>query len=408
MFRSVAAFLFVSSFAFAQSNAPAQTPAAAPPKSAPTSTTTAAPSSNEAKSAEKEPGTNLPPETAVITIKHLCSGGGSASPETAGGSAAAPSKTAVAGAAAKPAASSANCNTVITKAEFEKIVNAVVPKSRRAELPPTAKQQIAQQFSTLLVMATTAQKRGIERKDPNVQEALKLSRQQVLASSLNQDLMEQATPSDTEIKKYYDENPSAYDEVTLQRLFIPKATAPTKDKPSNPDAEKADAEKLRGRAAAGEDFDKLQKEAFASQPNPQGAPSVQMGPRRRGAMPPDQESAIFATSAGSVTQLFDNPAGWYVYKVVSKRAVPLADVKEEILHKLQQQRYMDARNAITNSVQTEFNEKYFGSSAPEGMHMPGMNMPSPKANPAATPKPKPPSPAAPSPGTPASPPPPQH
>ena len=289
-------------------------------------------------------------------------------------------------------------------------MNAVVPKNRRTELPPTAKQQIAQQFTTLLVMATTAQKRGIEHKDPNVQEALKLSRQQVLAQSLNQDLMEQATPSEAEIKKYYDDNPSAYDEVTLLRLYIPKAT--TTGKPGDADAEKAAAEKLRARAAAGEDFDKLQKEAFASQPNPQGAPSAQMGPRRRGAMPAEQESAIFSTPAGSVTQLFDNPAGWYVYKVVSKRAVPLTDVKEEILHKLQQQRYMDARNAITNSVEPEFNEKYFGAAAEQGMKMPGMNMPGgTKAGKPAVPpspaKPKPAVQATPTPSTPASPPP-QH
>ena len=407
MFRSVAVLLLISSFGLAQASAPTQTPSpTGAPNASPPSNASGAAKPEEAKQAEKEPGANLPPETAVITIKHLCG----ALPTRAAASKAA----AEGAAAAKPAASSANCNTVITKAEFEKIVNAVVPKNRRAELPPTAKQQIAQQFTTLLVMATTAQKRGIEHKDPNVQEALKLSRQQVLAQSLNQDLMEQATPSEAEIKKYHDDNPSAYDEVTLLRLYIPKAaaTGTATSKPGDANAEKGAAEKLRARAAAGEDFDKLQKEAFANQPNPQGAPSAQMGPRRRGAMPPDQESAIFSTPAGSVTQLFDNPAGWYVYKVVSKRTVPLADVKEEILHKLQQQRYMDARNAITNSVEPEFNEKYFGPAAEQGMKMPGMNMPGgaragrPPVPPASA-KPKPAAQAPPTPSTPASPPP-QH
>ncbi|PYX85004.1 MAG: hypothetical protein DMG68_18970, partial [Acidobacteria bacterium] len=101
---------------------------------------------------------------------HLCSAtAGSATGGSATGAASAAAATSEttggATAAGKTAtdkpATAANCNTVITKAEFEKIVNAVVPKTRRAELPPTAKQQIAQQFTTLLVMATTAQKRGI-------------------------------------------------------------------------------------------------------------------------------------------------------------------------------------------------------------------------------------------------------
>ncbi|HEV2112570.1 MAG TPA: hypothetical protein VGR50_00395, partial [Terriglobales bacterium] len=207
MYRSLALCLVISSLGFAQASAPPQTPKPAPP-----ATAGAAPGAP--KTAE-EPGAKLPPETAVITIKHLC--------------AAAPAAKTSPG---KPKAKAADCNTVITKAEFEKILSAVIPKARRAELPPTARQQIAQQFSNMLVMATAAQKHGVERKNPNIQEALKLSRQQVLAQALNQQLMDESTPSDAASKKYYDQNPSAYEEVTLQRLFIPKTNSSSKDKPS--------------------------------------------------------------------------------------------------------------------------------------------------------------------------------
>jgi len=382
MLRSFALLLLISSIAIAQASAPQQASKPAAPSSQP-----AAPA---APKAAENPGANLPPETAVITIKHLC---------------ATPAAPAGKGATAKSSAKTADCNTVITKAEFEKVLNAVIPKARRAELPPTAKQQIAQQFSNMLVMATAAQKHGVERKDPNIQEALKLSRQQVLAQALNQQLMDDSTPSDVEMKKYYDQNSSAYDEVTLQRLFIPKANSTSKDKPSDPATEKADADKIRSRAAAGEDFDKLQKEAFANTPNPQGAPSTQMGARRRGSLSPDQESVVFSTSVGQVTQLFDNPAGFYVYKIVSKRTVPYTEVKDEILHKLQQQKYMDARNAITNSVQTEFNEKYFGGvegARPAMPAMPGMgarptSAPAPEKKPGAPPPPPPPGKSSPTP-----------
>jgi hypothetical protein len=99
-------------------------------------------------------------------------------------------------------------------------------------------------------------------------------------------------------------------------------------------------------------------------------------------MAADQETVVFSTAPGQVTQLFDNPAGFYVYKVVSKRTVPLSDVKDELLHKLQQQKYMDARNAITNSVDTEFNEKYFGSAEAARPGMPGMPGMPPGARPA--------------------------
>jgi parvulin-like peptidyl-prolyl isomerase len=222
-------------------------------------------------------------------------------------------------------------------------------------------------------MARKGEQNGVEN-DPNVKQQLKLSRDQVLASAYNQKLLDDAQPSDAEIQKYYDQNPSSFEEVTLQRLYIPKAT-PTKDKPVDANAEKSAAQKLRDRAASGEDFNKLEKEAFANQPNPQSAPPADMGPRRRGSLPPDQESAVFALKPGEVSQLMENPAGWYVYKVTAKRTVPFADVKEEVSRKLQQQKYMDMRNDITNSADIKLNEAYFGAPEGEMPGMPGMHPP---------------------------------
>lgn len=306
------------------------------------------------KQSEKqpEPGANLPATAPVITIKGLC---------------AAP-------AAAKTAAakSASGCQTTISKAQFEKIIDAVVPKNRRDELPPTARQQIAHQFAMLLVMAEKGKQKGVEN-DPNVKEQLTLSRDQVLASAYNQKLLDEAQPTAAEEQKYYDDNKSSFDEVTLQRLYIPKGS-PSKDKPVDADAEKAAAQKLHDRAAAGEDFTKLEKEAFANQPNAQAAPSPDMGPRRRGSLPPDQESAVFALKPGETSALLENPAGWYVYKVTAKRTVPFSDVKEEISHRLQQQKYMDLRNGATNSADIKLNEAYFG--AAQEPEMPGMQMPS--------------------------------
>ena len=394
MQRFLAVLLLGSLPLFAQT--PAQQPSSpdqsAKPTAQPSSATPQAnaPAEHEhsiimTKQGEKQPqpGANLPATTPVITIQGLCS----------------PSAATAKSAPAKGTADSksaemqkAGCSTVITKAQFEKIVDAVVPKARRAELPPMALSQIAHQFAMLMVMAQKGEQKGVQ-KDPNVQEQLRLSREQVLAQAYNQKLQDEATPSDAEIAKYYNENPSSFEEVTLQRLYIPKSVA-TQDKPANPDAEKAAAQKLQERAAAGEDMNKLEKEAFANQPNPQSAPSADMGARRRGSLPPDQESAVFALNVGQVSSLLENPAGWYVYKVTAKRKLPLTDVKDEISRKMQQQKYMDARNAITNAVETKLNDAYFGAPEQSEHEMPpGMRMPhGPQSKKPETPQPNPQSP----------------
>jgi len=212
---------------------------------------------------------------------------------------------------------------------------------------------------------------------------------QVLSMALNQQLQEKTKPTDAEIEKYYNDNPAAFVEIGLHRLYIPKpaqtpATAPnpgatgansatpnnsapanTTPKPEDVEAQKAAAEKLRDRAAAGEDLDKLEKEAFDAAGSKQTPPPTQMGNRRHNILPPDQDADVFALNPGQVSKLYENPGGWYLYKVESKHTLALNDVKEEIQRKLQPEKLNDAREAITGKVKSDLNEKYFGGPAAE-------------------------------------------
>jgi parvulin-like peptidyl-prolyl isomerase len=279
---------------------------------------------------------------------------------------------------AKPAPAPQNCKKVITKAEFEKIIDAVIPKGRRTqvELNDQVRQAVARQYAELLVMANEARKRGIQRK-PSTQELMRISQIQVLAQSLMQDLNEKSAPTPAEVAQYHSENKPAFEEAIVRRLFIPKeaspATPPAGSDPkaatpaapapaADPAATKAFAEKARGRAAAGEDLDKIQSDAFAFAKNTQAPPTTQLGPRRRGSLPPDHDAAVFALKPGEVSQLFDTAGGWYLYKVESKRDLPLEEVREEINRRLQPQKLNDARTAISGGVRPEFNPDYFGAS----------------------------------------------
>jgi parvulin-like peptidyl-prolyl isomerase len=327
------------------------------------------------------------------------------------------------------AATKTACKKVITKAEFDSILDAAIPKSRRpagTDVPPQVKQAVAREYLNMYVMAREAERRGYEKK-PLAQEMLNLSRMQVLSMVLNQELQEKTKPTDSEIQKYYDDNPSAFIEVGLRRLYIPKpapvqpptpspapltaftganagagaanvaaAVPKTGDaaksndatkaadapKPPDPEVLKAAAEKIRDRAAAGEDLDKLEKEAFEAAGNKQTAPPTQMGSRRRGVLPPDQDAEVFALNPGQVSKLIENPGGFYLYKVETKRTQPLSEVKDEIQRKLQPEKLNDARTAITGKVKSDFNEKYFGGAvagAPGSASAPAAKSASPTA-----------------------------
>ena len=252
----------------------------------------------------------------------------------------------------------AECKTVITKAEFEKLLNAIRPN-----LPASARMQIAQKYVELLTFADKGQQAGLD-KSPEFKEQLELMRMQGLAGAYNHYLQEKyAKASDAEIEKYYQENKASYEEVTLRRIYIPKpGTAGEKKPPLDEAATKALAEKIQARAAAGEDFDKLQQEAFAAA-NPEApkdsAPPTSMGPRRRGQLPAQQESTIFALDAGKVTPVIDEPAGFFIYKVESKQVMPLEKVRSQIARQLEEQKMRDAIQQTVSSVKPTFNDKYF-------------------------------------------------
>ena len=270
----------------------------------------------------------------VITIENLCS---------------------------KPKAG-ADCKTVVTKAEFEQLLGAVRPN-----LPPGARIQIAQKYAELLTFAEKGEQAGVD-KTPEYQEQLRLMRMQALAGGYNRYLQEKyAKASDTEVEKYYKDNVAAYEEVTLRRIYISKPPASGEKKPVLDEAAvKALAQKLQARAAAGEDFDKLQQEAYAAQ-NPDApkiSPPTSLGPRRRGQLPKMQESAIFELAPGKVSSVMDEPAGYFIYKVESKEVVPLEKVKAQIAHQLEEQKMRDAIQETVGSVKTTFNENYFKGPAP--------------------------------------------
>ncbi|HVP51460.1 MAG TPA: peptidyl-prolyl cis-trans isomerase [Terriglobales bacterium] len=350
----------------ASPNPPGQKPAAPAAKSA---------STKQMLEESKEVG----PDTAVITIKGLCP---AAKPKTASGSA-----------AAKPA----TCETVVTRKQLETVIDTVRPN-----LPPAQRRTLAQRYTDLLVLANAASKAGVE-KDPKVQEELRLSKLQILANSYTRQRQQKdAEVPQADIEKYYQENSAKYEQAKLLRIYIPMV--PTEDgKAPDTAATKALAEKIQQRAAAGEGFDQLQKEAFATAKNKGTPPSADVGEHRRGTLSPKQEDAVFGMKAGEISAPLEEASGFYIYKVVSKGAIPLDKVHDEIKAMLGRERFRESMEKLRTSVKPTFNEAYFEAGTP----------PATAATPAPPAAPSPQAPAAPAastqpattPGTPAVPPP---
>ncbi len=335
----------------------------------------------------------VPPDAPVITVKGVCP----AQPKPA-------QKGAAATTAAKPAAI-ADCKTVLTKAEFEKLAGGLSPN-----MTPQLRRQLASLLPRLIAMSSEAKKRGLD-KTPRYEQTLRFAKMQILTQELQRSIQDEAAKvSPEEIAKYYKDHPDAYEQYSVERLFVPRTkqmeneiTEEKDQKDSKPTEEQLKAqqeeqktqqaaaeqemtklaEDLRTRAAAGEDFMKLQKEAFAAAGMKIESPTVSLPKIRRTGLPPGH-AAVFDLKVGEVSQVINDSGGHYFYRLTSKETLPLDQVKDEIHNLRQNQNARDMMDKLNNSFHVETNEAYFGPGGLGGSTPPSPRMPIPRPMPAPT------------------------
>ena len=321
-------------------------------------TKTPAPPSLKARPADSDelvPNTPVSPETPVITIQGLCDRSAANTSVPAG------------------------CTTVITKADFEKIVNALQPN-----MAPAQKKQLAQRYVTALVLANKAQELGLDQ-SPEFQEQMQLARLQTLAQEAQRKMQKDAADvSEDQISSYYKDHAADYKTVSFERIYIPKQKqidAPADQKPSDaaslesqrqasePEM-KAEADKLHERAAAGEDFTKLQQEAYDFAGSKMKATNVKLDNMRKTSIPPT-DAAIFDLKKGDVSPVFADQTGYRIYKVVEVTDLPLASVHEEIKRTLEGQNIRNSFESLQKSTKTTFDEAYFANPGAPSLRKPG-------------------------------------
>jgi parvulin-like peptidyl-prolyl cis-trans isomerase-like protein len=275
----------------------------------------------------------------------------------------------------KTAKTPATCETTISRAEFEAVVNAIQP-----EMPESARKQFASRYAMGIVLAHDAHEQGLDR-GPAFDEMMKLMRIQVMAQELAKNLRKEAGQiSDADVKAYYDKNSDKYQEADFERIYIPK----TKQSAPNADQKPADAEKARAAsesemkakadalhasAVAGGDFSKLQSDAFDAAGMKVESPSTKLTHVRAANFPPDQRS-IFALKPGAVSDVIPSQSGFFIYKLDSKTAVPLDQASKEIRSALENERYQQKMEAVQKSVQLSYDENYFRASPPVAQAIP--------------------------------------
>ncbi|MGD0567142.1 MAG: peptidyl-prolyl cis-trans isomerase [Candidatus Sulfotelmatobacter sp.] len=331
------AFLLLGTLAWGQAK-PAQLPPR-PPVGAP----------DDDDEGPQAAASQVAPDAPVLTIKGFC-----------------PDQASIA--TNKPDA--AACQTVVTRAEFEKLANAISPTMK-----PRVRRELANAYPRLLVMAHDAQERGLD-KSSRVAELQRFSRLQILSQEMVREIQQEAANlSDEVIADYYHSNSSTYERASFERILVPvrkQMDSSPKEKVSDDaakaqqaegeEAMKKEANELRARAAAGEDFTKLQQAAYDAAGIKTTATAPELKKIRRSNFPATHLSA-FDLKEGEVSQVISDASGHYIYKLDSKELMPLDDVKAEIKSALQSRNVQEAMRKIQESFTTEMNTEFFGTAS---------------------------------------------
>jgi len=306
----------------------------------PVAPASAAPKAKAQHQSQQAAKSNVEPDAPVITIDRLCD-----SPSA--------DKVVI-----------SNCKTVITRAQFEKVIDA------GPSMPARARREFATRYANALVMAGKAEQMGLD-KGANFEEQMRLARIEILSRELNKAIQREASQiPNKDIEDYYRNNTASFDQAEMERIYVPKTQEPptTSDKTLR-DAEKQKqlrqaeqvmkelADKLHARAIAGEDFSTLQKDAFKVA-GIKTAASSSMGKIRRISLPPSQVWVI-DLKPGEVSSVIVDSNGYFIYKIKAKETLPLNQAREEIIEILRSRQIQDKIGDIQKSATPIFNEVYF-------------------------------------------------
>ena len=249
-----------------------------------------------------------------------------------------------------------NCRTAITRTQFEKVIAAVQPN-----MSAPVRREYALRYANSLVMAKKAEQMGLD-KGANYEEQMKLARIQVLSRALNKAIQEKASQiSDKDIEDYYQHNTARFERAEMDRIYVPKtrlSDAGQQERSQEPvQTMREEADNLHARAVAGEEFTKLQTEAYQVAGVKSPAPGTSIGIRRT-SLPPNQVS-VMDLKPGEVSLVLADPSGYVIYKVKAKDTLPLDQAREEIKAFLRSRRIEDEMHSIQDASTPTLDESYF-------------------------------------------------
>lgn len=236
----------------------------------------------------------------------------------------------------------------ITAGEVQAMVDALGPQIRQFyERDP---KEFVRQYALQAKLARLAEEQKLDEQAPYKQR-LRYSRESVLMQSLMERRMNETPISEDEIQARYMQSGGGDPQYRTKVLYVAFSSD---GGGSRTEAQaKAKAEELRAKAAAGADFVALVKEhsedPASREKNGDYPPMRQSDP-----LPEPVKKAVFSLKPGAVSEPIRQANGFYIFKLEGVDAKPLAEVREQIVNQIRQERFGAWFQGVRQNLDVKF------------------------------------------------------
>ncbi|MGA8489086.1 MAG: peptidylprolyl isomerase [Terriglobales bacterium] len=268
---------------------------------------------------------------------------------------------------ADSADASESCNTVVTRSQFENLINAINPNAR-----PEKRRRFAEDYSDTALYAQQARLIGLD-KTPEFHELQRFRSLEALSQIYKHYMQEKAAEiPDADVEKFYKEHPERFEQFALKRVFVPKEKLhddahPATDPAAEAAAMKKVAEQIRQQLVAGANIDDMQDKAYKAAGDKDSVLETDLGDKwTRDNLPAGYLKVVSTLKPGQVADPVLFGDGWYIFKLISTRMIPLSEARPQ----MEALTINDLAKSLKKSIKPEVNRAYFQTGANNNADVP--------------------------------------
>jgi peptidyl-prolyl cis-trans isomerase C len=247
-----------------------------------------------------------------------------------------------------------------TREKFEAVMKSLPPAFQQQTAQMT-KKQFAAQYAMMMGLARSAEKEKLDQ-TAQVKEQLEFQRLQFLAQlAFNQISQRNQVITDDQVKIYYAAHAAEQQQAKIRGILVafspPKGKDGKEPKGRTEDEAKALAVQLREKIVQGADFAAVAKE---SSDEPETGPKGgDMGTVKRGQLPPNIEKTVFSMKPKEISQPVPEVSGFYIFQLEDLRETTLEEATPGIRSTLLQQATIGTLEKVKADYPMKLNDDYF-------------------------------------------------